>query len=326
VRCRTHFLRGNNPVRPRTDLIIEHEAISELFNATVEMANKRGLLSGEHFSVDGTLILAWASHKSMRCKDGSDDGLPPENWRGEPRSNDAHESTTDPESRLYRCASSIADGSPGYIHQRFQSARGNERMAAVNVDMSRVHEFVDAASFERWLVQHHASEPEVWIKLHKVGSDLPSITAKEAIDMALCWGWIDAIRKSFDGQSFLQRYTPRGKCSVWSQVNVDNVARLVAAGRMTVHGLAHVQAAKADGRWARAYVAGLAFPIPEDLQTAIDAEPQARAMLATLSAQNRFALAFRVHNMKTDAGRRRKIESFVAMLKRGETIYPQGRK
>jgi uncharacterized protein YdeI (YjbR/CyaY-like superfamily) len=199
-------------------------------------------------------------------------------------------------------------------------------MATVNVDMSRVHEFVDSAAFERWLEQHHASEPEVWIKLHKVGSGLPSITAKAAIDVALCWGWIDAIRKTFDERSFLQRYTPRGKRSVWSQINVDNVARLIAAGRMTAHGLAHVEAAKADGRWARAYAAGSAFAIPEDLQAAIDADPEARMMLATLSAQNRFALAFRVHHMKTDAGRRRKIEGFVAMLKRGETIYPQGRK
>jgi uncharacterized protein YdeI (YjbR/CyaY-like superfamily) len=198
-------------------------------------------------------------------------------------------------------------------------------MAAVHVDPNRVHEFVDAASFERWLARHHAAEPEVWIKLHKVGSGLPSITAKEAIDVALCWGWIDAIRKGFDSKSFLQRYTPRGKRSVWSQINVDNVARLVVAGRMTPHGLAHVEAAKTDGRWARAYTTGNAFQIPDDLQAAIEAEPEALAMLLTLNAQNRFALAFRVHNLKTDAGRRRKIESFVAMLKRGETIYPQGR-
>ena len=198
-------------------------------------------------------------------------------------------------------------------------------MAAVTVDPSRVHEFLDAAAFERWLAQHHAVEPEVWIKLHKLGSGRPSITAKQAIDVALCWGWIDAIRKGFDGQSFLQRYTPRGKRSVWSQVNVDNVARLTAAGRMTPHGLAHVAAAQADGRWARAYAAGNAMPMPDDLQAAIDAEPRARAMLPTLSAQNRFALAFRVHHMKTEAGRRRKIEGFVAMLVRGETIYPQGR-
>jgi uncharacterized protein YdeI (YjbR/CyaY-like superfamily) len=196
-------------------------------------------------------------------------------------------------------------------------------MAEVTVDRSRVHAFEDALSFERWLAQHHASEPEVWIKLHKVGSGLPSITAQAAIDVALCWGWIDAIRKSFDAHSFLQRYTPRGKRSVWSQINVDKVARLVAAGRMTAHGLAPVEAAQADGRWARAYVTGNAFPMPADLQAAIDADPQARAMLATLSARNRFALAFRVHNLKTEAGRRRKIEAFVAMLQRGETIHPQ---
>ena len=198
-------------------------------------------------------------------------------------------------------------------------------MAPVTVDPRRVHEFIDAAAFERWLAQHHASEPEVWIKLHKVASGLPSVTAKAAIDVALCWGWIDAIRKPFDAQSFLQRYTPRGKRSVWSQVNVDNVARLTAEGRMTAHGLAHVQAAQADGRWARAYAVGSAFPMPEDLQAAIDADPRARAMLATLSAQNRFALAFRVHNMKTEAGRQRKIAQFVAMLQRGETCHPQGR-
>lgn len=196
-------------------------------------------------------------------------------------------------------------------------------MAPVVVDPKKVHEFADAAAFEAWLAKHHASESEVWIKMHKVGSGLPSIGMKEAIDVVLCWGWIDAIRKSFDDRSFLQRYTPRGPRSVWSQVNVDNVARLVKAGRMTPHGLAHVEAAKADGRWDKAYAAGRALKIPDDLQAAIDASPKARAMLARLSEQNRFALAFRVHHMKTEAGRRRKIETFVAMLERGETIYPQ---
>jgi uncharacterized protein YdeI (YjbR/CyaY-like superfamily) len=159
--------------------------------------------------------------------------------------------------------------------------------------------------------------------MHKVGSGLPSITPKEAIDVALCWGWIDAIRKSFDEKSFLQRYTPRTRKSIWSQINVENVARLIKEGRMTEHGLREVDAAKADGRWDRAYAAGKAMTISDDLQAAIDAEPDAKAMLAKLSAQNRFALAFRVHNMKTEAGRQKKIEQFVEMLKRGETIYPQ---
>lgn len=199
-------------------------------------------------------------------------------------------------------------------------------MAPVKVDPDRVHEFPDAASFRAWLSQHHATETEVWIKLHKVGSGLKSITPKEAIDVALCFRWIDAVRKGLDDKSFLQRYTPRGKKSIWSRINVDNVARLIADGRMTEHGLREVEAAKADGRWARAYGSGKEMKIPDDLQAAADAEPVAKEMLGKLSAQNRFALAFRVHNMKTDAGRKKKIETFVAMLKRGETIYPQGKK
>ncbi|RWG00202.1 YdeI/OmpD-associated family protein [Mesorhizobium sp.] len=196
-------------------------------------------------------------------------------------------------------------------------------MAPIKVDPSTVHEFSDAESFYAWLSQNHAGESEVWIKIHKVGSGLPSITPKEAIDVVLCFGWIDAVRKSLDEKSFLQRYTPRGRKSIWSRINVDNVARLIEEGRMTEHGLREVEAAKADGRWDRAYGGSKEMTIPTDLQAAIDAEPKAKAMLAKLSAQNRFALAFRVHNMKTEAGRNKKIETFVEMLKRGETIYPQ---
>ena len=185
-----------------------------------------------------------------------------------------------------------------------------------------VREFKTAESFYKWLAKNHDRADEVWIKLHKVGSGLKSITAKEAIDVVLCWGWIDGLRRGFDDRSFLQRYTPRTKKSVWSQINIDNVARLVEEGRMTAHGLREVEAAKVDGRWARAYrIKG--NKMPADLQAAIDAEPRARRMFETLSAQNRFALSFRTQNMKTEAGRRSKIESFVDMLKRGETIYPQ---
>jgi len=198
-------------------------------------------------------------------------------------------------------------------------------MAPVKVDPAKVYEFADSDAFYLWLSAHHASEDEVWIKVHKVGSGLKSITPKEAIDVVLCWGWIDAVRKGYDEKSFLQRYTPRRAKSIWSQINVDNVARLIAEGRMAAPGLAQVEAAKADGRWDRAYASGKDMTIPADLQAAIDAEPAAKAMLATLSAQNRFALAFRLHNMKTEAGRTKKIETFVEMLKRGETFYPQKR-
>lgn len=195
-------------------------------------------------------------------------------------------------------------------------------MPPVQVDPDKVHAFEDADAFHRWLSRNHAGETEVWIRIHKVASGLRSITPAEAIDICLCWGWIDAIRKSLDANSYLQRYTPRGRKSVWSEINVANVARLTAEGRMTEHGLRHVEAAKADGRWDRAYRVRDA-KIPDDLQAAIDAHPQAKAMFATLSAQNRFALVFRIHSLKTEAGRRKRIEAFVDMLARGETIHPQ---
>src|SRR3981189_3504854 len=198
-------------------------------------------------------------------------------------------------------------------------------MAPVKINPDKVRAFKDAESFHRWLGKHHLKEDEIWIKIHKVDSGLKSITPKQAIDVVLCGGVIDVIRKGFDDKSFLQRYTARTKKSIWSRINVDNVARLIEEGRMTEHGLREVDQAKSDGGWARAYNSK-DMTIPDDLQAAIDAEPKAKAMLAKLSAQNRFALAFRTHNMKTEAGRKKKVETFVAMLKRGETIYPQGKK
>lgn len=196
-------------------------------------------------------------------------------------------------------------------------------MAAIEVNPAHVREFIDAQAFYDWLSRNHDQQDEVWIKIHKLASGLPSITPVQAIDVVLCWGWIDGVKKGFDDQSYLQRYTPRTRKSIWSQINVANVARLIAEERMTPHGLREVEAAKADGRWDRAYGSGKDMKIPDDLQAAIDASPAARAMLGRLTAQNRFALAFRTHNMKTAAGRRKKIETFVAMLERGEAIYPQ---
>ncbi len=196
-------------------------------------------------------------------------------------------------------------------------------MAPVHVDPARVREFPDADAFYEWLRQNHDTADEVWIKVHKVNSGLKSITPKEAIDVVLCWGWIDGIRKGFDEKSFLQRYTRRRGKSIWSRINVDNVARLVEEGRMTEHGLREVEAAKADGRWDRAYGGSKDMQVPDDLLAAIEAEPKAKEMLGKLSAQNRFALAFRLHHVRTEAGRRKKIADFVAMLARGETVYPQ---
>ena len=146
-------------------------------------------------------------------------------------------------------------------------------MAPIIPDPTRIKSFRTAAAFEAWLRANHDREPELWLKIHKKGSGLATVLAAEALDVALCWGWIDAIRKGLDDKSFLQRYTPRRKKSIWSKINVDNVARLIREGRMTEHGLRQVKAAKADGRWQRAYRSGKAMKIPVDLQAAIDTEP-----------------------------------------------------
>jgi uncharacterized protein YdeI (YjbR/CyaY-like superfamily) len=198
-------------------------------------------------------------------------------------------------------------------------------MAPVVVDPRRVRSFATQAAFERWLAANHDRQPEIWIKIHKKDSGLRSVTAAEALDVALCFGWIDAIRKSFDDRSFLQRYTPRGKKSSWSQVNREHVARLVAAGRMTEHGQRAVDAAKADGRWDAAYApirSASRATVPRDLRAAIAKNARAKKTFDTLNKQNLFALTFRVEAMKTKEGRARKIAALVALLARGETIAP----
>ena len=199
-------------------------------------------------------------------------------------------------------------------------------MASVIPDPKKIKSFRTEAAFEAWMRANHARETELWLKIHKKGSGLPTVSNAQAIDVALCWGWIDGIRKSFDAQSFLQRYTPRRARSIWSQINRDHVARLTAAGRMTPHGQRQVDAAKADGRWDAAYApmrSADKASIPEDLRAAIEANPRARKTFRTLGRQNLFSLAFRTNNMKTPAGRAKKIAALVAMLARGETIAPE---
>ena len=177
--------------------------------------------------------------------------------------------------------------------------------------------------------KNHAREPELWLKIYKKGSGVSGITLAEALDVALCWGWIDGIRKALDEKAYLQRYTPRRPKSIWSQINRDHVARLTAAGRMTPHGQRQVDAAKADGRWDAAYApmrTATRETIPDDLRRAIEASPRALKTFRTLGRGNLFALTFRTNNMKTPAGRARKIAALVAMLQRGETIIPERRR
>jgi uncharacterized protein YdeI (YjbR/CyaY-like superfamily) len=199
-------------------------------------------------------------------------------------------------------------------------------MAPIIPNPKKILSFRNEAAFETWLSKNHVRETELWLKVFKKDSGVPTVTIAQALDVALCWGWIDGIRKSLDSRAFLQRYTPRRAKSVWSQINREHVARLTKAGRMTPHGQRQVDAAKADGRWAAAYAPirrATADTIPADLLTAIDANPRARKTFQGLGRMNLFALAFRTNNMKTPAGRAKKIAALVAMLARGETIVPE---
>jgi uncharacterized protein YdeI (YjbR/CyaY-like superfamily) len=199
-------------------------------------------------------------------------------------------------------------------------------MTPVIPDPRKIKSFRTEAAFEKWLAANHDSDSELWLRIYKKGSGKPTVTHAQALDVALCWGWIDGLRKAFDDESFLQRFSPRKAKSVWSQINRDHVSRLTAAGRMTPHGQRHVDAAKADGRWDNAYApirSTTEATVPDDLRAAIEANPRARRTFRKLGRLNLFALAFRTNNMRTPAGRARKIAELVAMLARGETIAPE---
>jgi len=199
-------------------------------------------------------------------------------------------------------------------------------MAPIIPDPRKIRTFKTEAAFEAWLRAHHDDETEIWLRIYKKGAGKQTVTVGQALDVALCWGWIDGIRKALDADSFLQRYSPRRSRSIWSQINRDHVRRLTAAGRMQPAGQRQVDAAKHDGRWDAAYApmrSASRESIPDDLRAAIAASPRARKTFATLGRRNLFALAFRVNNMKTPAGRARKIAALVAMLSRGETFIPE---
>jgi len=196
-------------------------------------------------------------------------------------------------------------------------------MAPVIPDPKSIRAFKSADALESWLAKNHGKQSELYLRIYKKGSGVATVSHSEAVDVALCWGWIDAIRKSHDELSFLQRFTPRKPRSIWSQVNRERVERLVASGRMTPHGLAQVEAAKADGRWAAAYGVRAKMKTPDDLLAALQREPEALATYEQLDKTNLFALAFRLGNLKTAAGREKRIASFVAMLKQGRTLHPQ---
>ena len=181
--------------------------------------------------------------------------------------------------------------------------------------------FADQAAFEAWLEEHHATEPGLWIRIAKKASGIPTVTAAQAIEACLCFGWIDGQRRPGDETTFLQRYTPRRSRSKWSKINREKVESLIAEGRVRPAGLAEVQRARDDGRWDAAYDSPSRIQVPDDLQRALDAEPRAKAEFAELNSTNRYAILYRVHDAKRPETRARRIAKFVEMLARGERLH-----
>jgi uncharacterized protein YdeI (YjbR/CyaY-like superfamily) len=181
--------------------------------------------------------------------------------------------------------------------------------------------FADQAELEQWLTQQPRDAKGVWIKFAKKNSSSTSVTKSEAIDSALCHGWIDGQIDKYDAESWLIRFTPRKARSKWSENNRTRALELIAAGRIQAAGQAEINEAKADGRWQVAYASASKAEIPSDLQIALDANPKAAAFFATLTGVNRYAVLYRIGAVKKPETRARKIEHFVAMLERGETLH-----
>jgi uncharacterized protein YdeI (YjbR/CyaY-like superfamily) len=182
--------------------------------------------------------------------------------------------------------------------------------------------YVDTpAKFEAWMKRNHAKSDGIWLALAKKTGAKRSPTYAEAVEIALCWGWIDGQKKKFDEDYSLQRFTPRRRRSKWSQTNVDRVERLIKDGRMQPAGLAEVEDAKTDGRWDAAYAPASTIAVPEDLAAALARHPKAQAFFDSVNAANRYAILYRITTVKRPETRARNIEKFVAMLERGETLY-----
>jgi uncharacterized protein YdeI (YjbR/CyaY-like superfamily) len=182
--------------------------------------------------------------------------------------------------------------------------------------------FAAAAEWEAWLEANHESADGVWLRLAKKGSGIPSVTLDEALDVCLCFGWIDGLRKGLDDDHYLQRYTPRRPRSKWSRINVEKVERLTAAGRMRPPGLAEVERAKADGRWDAAYESPTSIGVPDDLKRELASRPSAREFFEGLDSRNRYAILYSLKDAKRPETRARRLGKFVAMLEAGERVYP----
>lgn len=181
--------------------------------------------------------------------------------------------------------------------------------------------FASATEFESWLAENHESPDGIWLKFAKKASGIASVTYDEALDIALCYGWIDGQVKSFNEDYYIQKFTPRRARSKWSKRNREKVAALIEQGRMQTPGMREIERAKADGRWDAAYDSPANATVPPDLQAQFDRHPDALEFFETLNSQNRYAILYRIQEAKRPETRARRIEKFIQMLKDGETIH-----
>lgn len=196
-------------------------------------------------------------------------------------------------------------------------------------DPMKTRSFESPRALGQWLKAHHAVESELWIKVYKVGAQVPSVSWEQIVLEALCWGWIDGVKKSLDDEAYLQRITPRKPRSNWSRKNTEHVERLMAEGRMQEPGLVHVRAAKSDGRWASAYAPASDMTVPEDFVAALRRRPKIRRFFETLSKSSRYVIAYGLTTAKKPETRQRRFEKFLEMLERGERPdfgFKKGRK
>ncbi len=182
--------------------------------------------------------------------------------------------------------------------------------------------FASQREWEAWLEANHATAKGLWLKIAKRESGIDSVTYDEAVESALCFGWIDGQKAPYDERFWLQRFTPRGRKSKWSRINRDKATALLAQGRMKPAGRAQVEAAQQDGRWEAAYAAQSEMAVPDDLQAELDKDPAAAAFFASLSSRNRYAILYRLQDAKKPETRARRLEQFVTMLKEGRKVYP----
>ena len=182
--------------------------------------------------------------------------------------------------------------------------------------------FASRGAWEEWLAEEHATSGGLWLKLAKVGAGIDSVSYAEAVEVALCYGWIDGQARSFDETYWLQRFTPRRRRSRWSRINRDRATGLIERGEMKPAGLAEVERAKSDGRWDAAYESQGTATMPDDLHRALEKNDAARAFFATLDSRNRYAILYRIQDAKKPETRARRIAKYVAMLNEHTKLYP----